>query len=159
MKSAITEMFGMHVYTDKAVYVGDVDDVVINVEATQAYAGPDSDNAYGVMRRVQSNDDGYLLRVSGDGYYSIHKRLGEEYVALVDWTTSDVIRQGNSRNDIQAVCDGPRLALIVNGQWLGEANDSTFAEGDIGLVVTTYEEAATEVTFDNLVVTRPGGSP
>ncbi|MBT8508197.1 photosystem reaction center subunit H [Methanomicrobiaceae archaeon CYW5] len=32
MKSAITEMFGMHVYTDKAVYVGDVDDVVINVD-------------------------------------------------------------------------------------------------------------------------------
>jgi len=134
-------------------------DVAINVEATQAYAGPDSDNAYGVMCRVQSNDDGYLLRISGDGYYSIHKRLGEEYVALVDWTTSDVIRQGNSRNDIQAVCDGPRLVLIVNGQLLGEANDSTFAEGDIGLVVTTYEEAATEVNFDNLVVTRPGASP
>jgi hypothetical protein len=134
-------------------------DVVINVEATQAYAGPDSDNAYGVMCRVQSNDDGYLLRVSGDGYYSIHKRLGDEYVALVDWATSDVIGQGNSRNDIQAVCDGPRLALIVNGQWLAEASDSTFSEGDVGLVVSTYEEAATEVTFDNLVVTGPAPSP
>jgi sporulation protein YlmC with PRC-barrel domain len=32
MKSPITEMFGMHVYTDKAVYVGDVDDVIINVD-------------------------------------------------------------------------------------------------------------------------------
>ena len=32
MKSAITELFGKKVYTDNAVYVGDVDDVVINVD-------------------------------------------------------------------------------------------------------------------------------
>jgi hypothetical protein len=134
-------------------------DVVINVEATQAYAGPENDNSYGVMCRVQSNDDGYLLRISGDGYYSIHKRLGDEYVALVDWSTSEAIRQGNSRNDIQAVCDGSQLALVVNGQLLAEANDSIFAEGDVGLVVSSYEDAATEVSFDNLVVTRPGASP
>ncbi|WP_326493523.1 PRC-barrel domain-containing protein [Methanogenium organophilum] len=32
MKSAITELFGMKVYTEDAVYVGDVDDVIINVD-------------------------------------------------------------------------------------------------------------------------------
>lgn len=32
MKSAITELFGMKVYTENAVYVGDVDDVIINVD-------------------------------------------------------------------------------------------------------------------------------
>ncbi len=32
MKSAITELFGMKVYTENAVYVGDVEDVVINVD-------------------------------------------------------------------------------------------------------------------------------
>lgn len=32
MKSAITELFGKKVYTEKAVYVGDVDDVIINVD-------------------------------------------------------------------------------------------------------------------------------
>ncbi|MFA5394713.1 MAG: photosystem reaction center subunit H [Methanomicrobiales archaeon] len=32
MKSAITELFGMKVYTENAVYVGDVEDVIINVD-------------------------------------------------------------------------------------------------------------------------------
>jgi sporulation protein YlmC with PRC-barrel domain len=33
MKTQITELFGMQVYTDKAVYVGDIDDVVLDVDA------------------------------------------------------------------------------------------------------------------------------
>ncbi len=32
MKTQITELFGMQVYTDKAVYVGAVDDVVLDVD-------------------------------------------------------------------------------------------------------------------------------
>jgi len=32
MKSPISEIFGMQVYTDKAVLVGEVDDVVLNVD-------------------------------------------------------------------------------------------------------------------------------
>jgi hypothetical protein len=129
-------------------------DTVIQVEATQAYAGPEDDNSYGVMCRVQPNDDCYLLRISGDGYYSIFKRTGESYEAVVDWATSDLIRQGNSTNQIKAVCDGPTLALYVNGQLLAEGSDSTFTEGDIALVVATYEDAPTEVLFDNLMVSE-----
>jgi sporulation protein YlmC with PRC-barrel domain len=33
MRTQITELFGLNVYTDKAVYVGSVDDVVIDVDA------------------------------------------------------------------------------------------------------------------------------
>jgi hypothetical protein len=127
-------------------------DIVIQVEATQAYGGPEDDNSYGVMCRVQSNDDGYLLRISGDGYYSIFKRTGDNYEAVVDWATSDVIRQGDSTNQIKAVCDGSTLALFVNGELLGQGNDSTFTEGDVALVTATYEDAPTEVLFDNLMV-------
>ena len=32
MKTQITELFGLSVYTDKAVYVGDIEDVVIDVD-------------------------------------------------------------------------------------------------------------------------------
>lgn len=128
-------------------------DVVIEVDATQAYAGPENDNAYGVMCRVQPNDDGYLLRVSGDGYYSIAIENNEEIEALVDWTRSDVIRQGDATNHLRAVCDGSDLVLFVNGELLGEASDSTFSEGDIALTASSYEEGeSTEVHFDNLVV-------
>jgi hypothetical protein len=130
-------------------------DVVIEVEATQAFAGPENDNSYGVVCRLQSNFDGYFLRISGDGYYSIVKRLDGEYEYLVNWATSDVIRQGNSTNLIRAVCDGSSLVLEVNGQFLAESTDSAFSEGDVGFAVATYEDEATEVHFDNLLVTSP----
>ena len=145
-----------------SVWIGagvSLSDVVIDVEATQVYAGPEDDNSYGVMCRVQPNNDGYVLRISGDGYCSIEKRTGEDYEALAGWDTSDQIRQGNSTNDIRVVCDGPSLVLMVNGQVIAQANDSTFAEGDLALIVATYEDAATEVHFDNLEVTHPGASP
>jgi len=131
------------------------DDLIIEVDATQTSAGPDSNNAYGVMCRVQSNDDGYLLRVSGDGYYAIHAIVDGEFNSLVEWTTSNVIRQGNATNHIRAICDGAHLALFVNGELLAEVEDSTFAGGDIGLTATTFEDKTTKVHFDDLVVFTP----
>lgn len=32
MRTQITELFGLSVYTDKAVYVGDIEDVIIDVD-------------------------------------------------------------------------------------------------------------------------------
>jgi len=33
--------------------------------------------------------------------------------------------------------------------------DSTYAQGDLALTATTYEDVATEVHFDNLTVRTP----
>ena len=135
------------------------DDLVIELDATQTSAGPEDNNAYGVMCRVQPNGDGYVLRISGDGYYSIKRRIGDDYQDLQDWVPSDTIRQGNATNHIGAVCDGPRLALFVNGQPVGQSSDSTFSGGDIAFIVTNYEGGTTEVHFDNLVVRSPAPMP
>ncbi len=130
-------------------------DLVIEVDATQVSAPANSNNAYGVMCRVQANDDGYALRISGDGFYGIHKAVGEDFEALVDWTESEAIRQGNATNHLRAVCDGADLALFVNGELVAQASDMTFVEGDIALTATTFEEQLTEVHFDYLVVFAP----
>lgn len=134
-------------------------DLIIEVDATQVSAGPEDDNAYGVMCRVQPNDDGYVLRISGDGFYAIHKIEDGDFEALVDWSTSAEIRQGDATNRIRAVCDGSDLALFVNGELLADASDSTFSEGDIALTATSFEEVATEVRFDNLVAFPAGRGP
>ncbi len=127
-------------------------DVSISVDASQISAGPEDNNAYGIICREQGNGDGYYLRISGDGFYSILKADDGEFDTLVDWTTSSAIQEGNSTNRIRVVCNGSILSLYVNDQLLATAEDSTFAEGDISLTATTYEEEATEIHFDNLVV-------
>ena len=130
-------------------------DIVIDVDATQVLAPSNDDNSYGVKCREQPDGDGYGLVISGDGYYSIQIVVDGDWDPLVDWTTSDVIRQGNATNHIRAVCDGSTLTLFVNGQRLALIEDSTFTSGDIALTATTFEVESTEVHFDNLVVRKP----
>ena len=131
------------------------DNIVIEVDATQISAGSTNDNAYGVLCRDQGDGDGYYLRISGDGFYSITKAEGQEFEPLVEWAESDAIKQGNATNHIRAICDGATLELFVNGQKVATAEDSTFTQGDIAFSATTYEDEITEVHFDNLVVRKP----
>lgn len=130
-------------------------DLVIDADASQALGPANDNNAYGLMCRVQPNGDGYTLRISGDGYYSIHKLDGGSFQTLVDWTASEAVRQGNATNHLRAVCDGSALALFVNGELVAEASDDTFQGGDIAFTATTFEEQSTEVHFDNLVARPP----
>jgi tRNA A-37 threonylcarbamoyl transferase component Bud32 len=131
------------------------DNCIIEVDATQIVAGPEDDNGYGVACREQGDGDGYYLRISGDGYYSIARAQGGDFDALVEWTQSSVIRQGDATNHIRAICDGSTLALYVNGQRLVATEDDAFTTGDIALAATTYEDKVTEIHFDNLVVRHP----
>ena len=130
-------------------------DLIIEVETQQVQAGPGNDNDYGVGCRLQPNGDGYYLLISGDGYYAIFVATEDGFAPLVDFTASDVIRTGNADNHIKAVCDGPHLELFVNGRHLASSEDDTFTSGDIALTATSYEEARTEIHFDDLVVYRP----
>jgi hypothetical protein len=136
----------------------DFADVVIDVDATQVLAPSNNNNAYGVYCRFQLGEGGgnaYAFLISGDGYYSIHRVVAGDYEPLVDWTSSDVIRQGNATNHIRAICNGGYLGMVVNGELLAGAYDTTYTSGDIGLVAAPLESEPTEIYFDNLVVTAP----
>jgi len=137
------------------------DNVMIELDAAQRSAGPRNNNDYGVICREQGNGDGYYFLISGDGGYAILKSVHNEFTPLVDWSASSAIRLGNATNHLQAICDGPGLVLIVNGQQLASTSDTTYTRGDIALTATTYEDEATEIRFDNLAVysTVAGGTP
>jgi hypothetical protein len=47
------------------------------------------------------------------------------------------------------------LTLFVNGEQIATAEDSTYAQGDIALTATSYEDEPTEIHFDNIVVHKP----
>ncbi len=118
--------------------------------------GPD-DNDYGVLCRYQNTENFYFLIISSDGYYGIGIVEGGEQKLLhpPQMYQSDFIHTGMSANHIQVICDGPRLALIVNGEFIAEAYDSTFIDGDIGLIVGSFDIPGVDIWFDNLMVTNP----
>jgi serine/threonine protein kinase len=133
----------------------DFTDVVIEVDTNQIYGPANNNNDYGVMCRVQSEGDGYSFNISGDGFYSIQRAVDDDFLDLVEWTFSDVIRQGNAVNHMKVICDGSKLVLFVNDSRLAEASDTHFSSGDIAFSATTYELEETEVHFDNVVVSSP----
>jgi hypothetical protein len=130
-------------------------DVAIDVTTYQSSAPENDNNGYGVACRVQGEGDGYYLLISGDGFYGIMSPDGDEFDVLVDWTESDVIHRGNATNTLRGTCAGSTLTLEVNGQELASTSDTRFTSGDIALVAVSYETEATEIHFDDVLVTSP----
>ncbi len=131
-------------------------DVAIKVRSQQVSAPGNDNNDYGVICRANPDGEGYFFLISGDGYFAILRGdANEQFENLIDWTSSTVINQGNSANDILATCDGDNLSLHVNGELLASVKDSRYSSGDIALTATSYEETSTEIHFDDLKVDRP----
>ena len=128
------------------------------IEVDGVLLGGPTDDAFGVICRFQDNEHFYGFLLSHDGYYGIFKMDGGNML-LADSQAglrySDVIRQGGVVNHIQAVCQGETLRLTVNDTLLSEVQDRSYAPGQMGLNVGTYEIAGTEVFFDNLQVYQP----
>lgn len=128
------------------------------IEVDGVLLGGPSDDTFGVICRYQDNEHFYGFLLSHDGYYGIFKMDGGNMM-LADSQAglkySDAIRQGGVVNHIQAVCQGETLRLTVNGTLLSEVQDSSYSQGQMGLIVGTYEIAGTEVFFDNLQIYQP----
>jgi hypothetical protein len=130
-------------------------DVSIDVDAGKD-TGPD-DNDFGVLCRYQDTENFYFLIISSDGYYGIGKVQNGEQVLLEppNMYHTEAIFPGNQVNHIRAECSGTRLALTVNGVFLAEATDSTFPEGDVGLIVGSFDDPGVDIWFDNFLVAVP----
>ena len=132
-------------------------DGIYEVEATQV-DGP-VNNGYGMLFRLDAESDSfYAFEVSGDGFIWIGrcKNLCEdELVTLVggDWFHSPAVETGlQATNHLQVVVEGNRMTYFVNSVEVGRTADTTFASGDIALVVETLGERNVRVVFDNFKV-------
>ena len=127
-------------------------DVVIEVTTNQSSAY--ENNAYGVMCRADTNNngDGYYFLISGDGFYSIAKGEGDNVNPLVEWASSGAVNQGQASNTIRAVCVGNYLALYINDDLVGEIEDSGFTSGYTGLAAAAFDGGNVDVSFDNLTI-------
>ncbi len=139
------------------------DNTVAEFDVTMI-SGPANDNAgFGVVCRLSEREDtsidGYMLAISGDGYYTIRSVTASNMSPLVDWSYSEAVNQGNVLNHVRATCNGSELKLEVNGQLVAEtstvADGATF--GALAFSAISFEDAEpiAEIHFDNLVVSQP----
>jgi hypothetical protein len=133
----------------------DFGDVQIEVEATKV-AGDDN-NDFGLVCRYQDSDNFYFFIISSDGYYGVGKVVNGEQnlIGVESMPPSDKIDTGNASNRLRADCVGSTLRIHVNGDLLGEYEDTEFTSGDVGLLAGSFENPGTDIHFDNFVVTKP----
>jgi hypothetical protein len=130
-------------------------DVRIEVDALKV--GGERDNRFGLICRAVDLQNFYTFIVSSDGYYGIGKISGQDYhlIGMDALQPSNTIIKGSALNHLRADCIGDTLSLYINGQKLGEVRDSDFYKGDVGLIAGTYEQAGTDIRFDNFIVYQP----
>lgn len=128
------------------------EDVVLDVHAMQLTAG--EHNGFGVACRAShdaNSANGYYFLISGDGSYSIRRGWDGDLHPLVAWTKHRAIRPLEV-NQLRVICVGDYLALMVNGELVGEVRDTSLTQGRIGFTATTRDNELLEVIFSNLVI-------
>lgn len=99
--------------------------------------------------------DGYLFLIQGSGMFAIMRSRDRDLTPLVEWKASDAIHQGPVENHMRVICAGDYLALYVNDQFLGDATDSTYTHGQVGMAASAATRLGTQIAFDNLTISAP----
>jgi S1-C subfamily serine protease len=128
----------------------DYANVSVSVDVNIEQAAHDAD--IGIICRYVDSNNYYALEVSEDGYYSIWKRVGGEVTYLINWTSSGLVPTDSSPFTLNAACDGAQLSVGINGELLGQATDTDFTSGYVGLTAGTWENGGLVLSVDNFEV-------
>ena len=112
------------------------------------------DADYGFVCGLQDDQNFTALEISEDGYFTIWKQVGDEFVTLIDWTYSEQLA-GSGPYRLAAQCSREKLLLAVDGVLLGEIQDPDFTPGSFGMIAGTFETGGFKVAFDNLILMIP----
>jgi S1-C subfamily serine protease len=113
-------------------------------------------NEVTVLCRYLDGSNYYGFRVYEDGSYGIYKFLDGEFFSLASGQ-NDAAILGDGVHTLHVLCEGSTLGLGINDEFLTEAEDSSFASGDVGLSITAWEGNLFTATFDNFSATPSGG--
>jgi hypothetical protein len=93
----------------------------------------------------------YCLLISGNGYYCLGKYVAGSYSAIINWTLSPLIKQGEYiTNDLAVVKEGGSWKLMVNGQLATTTTAMSFYGNKVGFVQSVKQR----IEYDDLKVTQ-----
>jgi hypothetical protein len=133
---------------------GEPADCYVSVDASKSEGVPDQ-VSYGVVIRKTSDTDYYLLDVSETGQFGFWRLVDDEWFTIIDWQDTEAVQPG-AVNKLAIRAEGSHFVLMINDRVVGQADDSTFGQGKVGVALSVYAEGQTAtVTFDNFEVWAP----
>jgi hypothetical protein len=127
----------------------------VRVEADVTRLNGPEENRAGLICRYQAGDY-YFFIISSDGYYGIGKFIGGQTLLLGQTAMQPselILKEGI--NHVRADCVGNTLTLYVNFTQVASAQDTDFANGDVGVLAGAFNQAGVDVLFQNFVVMQP----
>ena len=120
------------------------------------------------MSLLAGSDAGLILRATDQQFYEFgidtqgnffFRRHdpdgagGGSFTDLIPATRSNAIFPGQRKNTLLVIANGSNFDLFINGVFVGEHQDSSYANGQVGFSVETYSTAkAGEASFSNFKV-------
>jgi serine/threonine protein kinase len=117
---------------------------------------------------ISSADAGLLFRASADGnqfydfeitsqnQFFLRYRNNNRYIFLIRNTASSAIQGVGGKNTLLVIASGSHFQLFINGTFVGAADDSTFASGQLGLAAGSLSASNGDASFTNLRVYTSG---
>lgn len=129
-------------------------DIIVEVDVWQNPSQVQA--AYGIICGYSDLNNFYALTVGGGGYVEIFRYQQAKRLTL--YTAENQPGIDSEHNHLEVMCAANQLSLWVNGNIAAEVEVTEFTYGDVGLIVSSFDEAGVEILFDNLIV-REAGSP
>ncbi len=108
-----------------------------------------------VLRANPTATSFYSFRVCQNGHYSFIVHTGPHVRTIVDAVTPAIHTGLNQSNTLAVVAQGSTLDLYVNDEQVDSVSESTYSQGEIGVLAANQAGSGTEVVFSNATVWVP----
>jgi hypothetical protein len=129
----------------------------IHVDVQVNRIGGNGISSQGIFCRYQDDQNFYAFTITSDGYAGISKiEDGRERLLGRDSLHSSAnIFTGDAQNFIGVDCIGESLKMWINGIETLEIKDSTFRNGEVGIIASVLEGQFAVIDFDNFSIIKP----
>ncbi len=106
----------------------------------------------GIMFRVSGPGlKSYIFSLNSQGFYVLTMVSSFTSFKTLALNRSSAIKQGyNQPNLLTVVARNSDIYLFVNKQYVTKVSDSTYSEGNLGLLADAFRNAPTEAAFSNV---------
>jgi hypothetical protein len=102
-----------------------------------------------IFRADSATNNFYGFRICQDGHYSFVGRIGSHSATIIYQTTSAIHKGLNQINTLAVVAHRNMFDLYVNYQKVDSVSDSTYSQGEIGVLAANQSGNGTEVVFSD----------
>ncbi len=136
-------LYDPYTYTDVRL-----DAAVLNQAGT-------NNNAFSLVCRY-TKDGWYEFNVSSGGLWTIMRfdSSTNKYTLLYNGGAQN-INTGQDRNIFGLECNSSEISTFINNKQMKTVTDKHYSEGQVGISVSSFDDAPVKVSFDTLVISQP----